>query len=81
MFHCSSDLFDSCISDGGVEDLEDSNFFAEVTGGQSLVHRTLSSRSCLGSLGSIFTKIRDRVSANGICFPARKQLSRCISGA
>ena len=38
MFHCSSDLFDSCISDGGVEDLEDSNFFAEVTGGQSLVH-------------------------------------------
>ena len=38
MFHCSSDLFDSCISDGGVEDLEDSNFFAEVTGGQRLVH-------------------------------------------
>ena len=38
MFHCGSDLFDSCISDGGVVDLEDSNFFAEVTGGQSLVH-------------------------------------------
>ncbi len=32
------ELFDSCIGDGGVEDLEDSNFFAEVTGGQSLVH-------------------------------------------
>ena len=31
--------------------------------------RTLSYRSCLGSFGSIFTKIRDRVSANGICFP------------
>ena len=38
MLHCSSELFDSCISDGGVEDLKDSNFFAEVTGGQSLVH-------------------------------------------
>ena len=75
MFHCSSDIFDSCTSDGGVEDLEDSNFFAEVTGGQSIVHPKAvfqgrpSSRSSLGSFGSIFTKIRDRVSANGICFP------------
>ena len=34
--------------------------------------RALSSRSYLGSFGSIFRKIRDRVSANGICFLGTK---------
>ena len=53
MLLCSSDLFDSCISDGGVEDLEDSNLFAEVTGGQSLVHPNATLRLRYESLSEI----------------------------